>query len=37
MDFPFVGSFLPAGAKKEPTKDQKYHAAAGENGFVRKS
>jgi hypothetical protein len=25
----FVGSFCPEGAKKEPTKEEKYHAAAG--------
>jgi hypothetical protein len=26
---PFVGSFLPCRGKKEPTKAEKYHAAAG--------
>jgi hypothetical protein len=26
---PFVGSFFASRAKKEPTEEEKYHAAAG--------
>jgi hypothetical protein len=34
MNFiPLVGSFSPRRTKKEPTKEAKYHAAAGYNRF----